>query len=218
MPRDVGRCSDRSFSSNSRRRAAEEDENVIEDSQAKLYVACQRGEFAIARRCVKYGADPDRPNEHGFTPLFLACENGHFDVALFLVRDCGADVDEGASASGRTPLHEACYGGHLELCKMLLAFGAMLIEDEDGDTPLQDAESEGHAEIVELIMEHKARAAAARQELPDGWEEVFDPESGQYFYFHEASEATQWERPVAERPATTPASPERPDSTGFLGV
>ena len=142
-------------------------------------------------------------------------------MALFLVRDCGADVDEGASASGRTPLHEACYGGHLELCKMLPAFGAMLIEDEDGDTPLQDAESEGHAEIVELIMEHKARAAAARQELPDGWEEVFDPESGQYFYFHEASEATQWERPVAappERPATSASSPERPDSTGFLGV
>ena len=70
-------------------------------------------------------------------------------------------------------------------------------------------------------MEHKARAAAARQELPDGWEEVFDPESGQYFYFHEASEATQWERPVAappERPATSASSPERPDSTGFLGV
>ena len=61
-------------------------------------------------------------------------------------------------------------------------------------------------------------APVAPAVLPDGWEEVFDPESGQYFYFHEASEATQWERPVVERPATSASSPERPDSTGFLGV
>ena len=154
--------------------------------------------------------------------LHEACEHGSMRVVKFLVEH-GCDVNA-RDAQQWTPLHYAAAfdeGPADDLVNFLLSHGAdATLEDEDGDTPLQDAESEGHAEIVELIMEHKARAAAARQELPDGWEEVFDPESGQYFYFHEASEATQWERPVAvaspERPVTSAS--ERPDSTGFLGV
>jgi len=188
-------------SRNSRRGGDEQDETV--DSQAKLYIGCQTGNFAMARKALKYGADVYEPNEHGFTALFLACENGHFDLARLML-DRGADVDEGASASGRTPLHEACYAGHIELVKLLLAHNAMLVEDEDGDTPLMDAESEGHADIVALLMERKAKAG--RDKLPDGWEELFDPESGQPFYHHEASSTTQWERP------------DRPESSGAPGV
>ena len=38
------------------------------------------------------GAEPDRPNNDGCTPLLFACERGHVGVAQWLVREGGAKV------------------------------------------------------------------------------------------------------------------------------
>lgn len=37
---------------------------------------------------------------HGATPLVMACRNGHYDVAEYLIEKCGADVEQ--PGSGKT--------------------------------------------------------------------------------------------------------------------
>jgi len=34
---------------------------------------------------------------HGATPLVMACRNGHYDVAEYLIEKCGADVEQPGS-------------------------------------------------------------------------------------------------------------------------
>lgn len=39
---------------------------------------------------------------HGATPLVMACRNGHYDVAEYLIEKCGADVEQ--PGSGQTAI------------------------------------------------------------------------------------------------------------------
>lgn len=38
---------------------------------------------------------------HGATPLVMACRNGHYDVAEYLIEKCGADVEQPGSGKTR---------------------------------------------------------------------------------------------------------------------
>jgi len=40
---------------------------------------------------------------HGATPLVMACRNGHYDVAEYLIEKCGADVEQ--PGSGEKPFY-----------------------------------------------------------------------------------------------------------------
>lgn len=40
---------------------------------------------------------------HGATPLVMACRNGHYDVAEYLIEKCGADVEQ--PGSGKNQIH-----------------------------------------------------------------------------------------------------------------
>ena len=50
-------------------------------------------------------------------------------------------------------------------------------------------------EEAEEAAEAVRQLNAGRVELPGGWVEMVDPESGQPYYFREVAGATQWERP-----------------------
>ena len=54
------------------------------------------------------GAEVDRADEDGVTPLHATCGNGHIDAARLLLEN-GAEVDR-ATEDGETPLHVACDG------------------------------------------------------------------------------------------------------------
>lgn len=36
---------------------------------------------------------------HGATPLVMACRNGHYDVAEYLIEKCGADIEQPGSGN-----------------------------------------------------------------------------------------------------------------------
>lgn len=38
---------------------------------------------------------------YGATPLVMACKNGHYDVAEYLIEKCGADVEQPGSGKNK---------------------------------------------------------------------------------------------------------------------
>lgn len=70
----------------------------------------------------------------GWTPLHEACNHGHYNVAMILVR-AGANVNA-KGLENNTPLHDAAIVGQLKLVKMLLERGAdPCFKNSKGKTP-----------------------------------------------------------------------------------
>jgi uncharacterized protein len=105
-----------------------------------LLLAARQGSLAAVRALVYAGADIDKPQMDGITPLIMAIFNGHYDVAAALL---DMDADPGlADNANRTPLFTATDMHTLEwlfsrptprpsgqldsvdLVKLLLAYGS----------------------------------------------------------------------------------------------
>ena len=105
------------------------------DLFVELFIACGEGQVDAARLLLDKGADVNRADYHGSTPLHLACAAGHLDVARLLLEK-GAEVDR-ATESGYTPLYAACTHGRVGVARLLLDKGADVNKaDKDGTTPL----------------------------------------------------------------------------------
>jgi ankyrin repeat protein len=74
----------------------------------------------VARLLLERGADPDRANQWGLTPLGAASEGGHTEVARALLA-AGADVNR--PSRGATPLDLASECAGAELVGLLLDAG-----------------------------------------------------------------------------------------------
>lgn len=118
-----------------------------------LFSAAWRGNVEAAR-----GASPNvnLNDPVGRTPLGIAAERGHADVALFLIEN-GAEVNI-VDANGNTPLifiiHKT---GDLALIKRLLEKGAAVnAQNRTGETALMYAAWRGYLEIVQLLLVHHA--------------------------------------------------------------
>ena len=99
-------------------------------------------------------------NDLGETPLYVAAENGCFDIVnLFLHQGKGVDVKI-ATCGGRTALHAAAAGGHTAIAELLLEAGAdvatVTMVDGEAVTPLVEAAGEGHLDTVRLLMKFGA--------------------------------------------------------------
>ncbi|XP_014475910.1 PREDICTED: protein fem-1 homolog CG6966 isoform X1 [Dinoponera quadriceps] len=101
---------------------------------------------------------------HGATPLVMACRNGHYDVAEYLIEKCGADVEQpgsvvfdGETIEGAPPLWCAAAAGHLALVKLLVKRGAKVNSiTKTNSTPLRAACFDGHYDIVKFLVQHGA--------------------------------------------------------------
>jgi len=107
----------------------------------------------VEEECV----DVDTKNEHNKTALYYACENGHAEVAQYL-------LDNGASVSlGEKPLVAAVTGKHVTLVQLLLTHGAHPDALEESvkyssrqKLPLHIAADDCNTELVELLLKHGA--------------------------------------------------------------
>jgi hypothetical protein len=77
---------------------------------------------SFARRLLDAGARIEARDQHGLTPLHLACFHGHAEVVRVLI-DRGADVNA-LGPDGRSPWHLAQAGHHAEIAALLAARGA----------------------------------------------------------------------------------------------
>jgi ankyrin repeat protein len=109
---------------------------------------------------VEAGADKDKANVDGNTPLLIACLKGHIQAVRLLV-EAGADKDKSLT-DGSTPLYTACQNGHIEVVRLLVEAGADKEQPlTNGCTPLYTACFNGHIQVVQLLVE-----AGANKEQP----------------------------------------------------
>src|ERR1019366_421430 len=113
---------------------------------AALGKAAREGDLARLKSLLDSGADPNRRDGNGNSPLLEALAAGQAAAARALVA-AGANPNL-ASSGGRTPLIAAAIGGRVEIARLLIAAGADLnIAERGAGAPLEAAEREGDTEI-----------------------------------------------------------------------
>ena len=127
---------------------------------SSLHAASRFGKVAAARRALDGGAQVDRPNKGGATPLLLASQNGRTEVARLLL-DRGADVNKRSgpfgATDGTTALHVACEKGRIGVATLCLDRGADIhLGDRYGATPLHLACFAGRVDLVLLCLDRGA--------------------------------------------------------------
>ena len=86
------------------------------------------------------------------TPLHIAVENGHLNVAELLL-NAGANISAKDNLS-QTPLHDACLTNNLGIAKLLVDAGADLsVKGNSSQTPLQLACWKENLGIIKLLVD-----------------------------------------------------------------
>jgi hypothetical protein len=133
--------------------------------EGSLHEAAFNGKLEKAKSLIK--ANPDLVNSQASyasqTPLHLAAEYGHKDVAELLLAN-KADVEAKASG-GWTPLLNAVFGGHKDLVELLVANKADVnVKEDAGRTPLHVAAENGYTEIAAFLLASKADVNAKNRD------------------------------------------------------
>jgi ankyrin repeat protein len=105
--------------------------SVSEEGATLLHRAVEARNPSFVRRLLEAGADPDRPDRAGATPLLVACR-GDLPVEAKLLLDYGAKPN--GSNHGWTALRYAAKDRNGQIIRILLAGGArMSIQDDAVD-------------------------------------------------------------------------------------
>ena len=139
--------------------ALEELEKWAAEESGDMFKAAKAGNLWAMRHFVRGGRINEK-NEDGWTPLYIAAENGHKEVAQLLL-DNSANVNAPKN-TGWTPLYIAAENGHEEVAQLLLDNSANVnAATNTGWTPLYSAAHYGHQEVVQLLLKNHADVNAA---------------------------------------------------------
>jgi ankyrin repeat protein len=122
--------------------------------QKALVLACQDGNIEIATYLIKKGADVDKKDSTGKSPLFVAAENGHTGIVLLLIEK-GADIIF-RDPDGKTPFYIATQRGHIDVMSLLLEKGAdatSRAKNHYNFTPLNCATYENNFTTTKWLVE-----------------------------------------------------------------
>ncbi|MGE8279146.1 MAG: ankyrin repeat domain-containing protein [Stenotrophomonas sp.] len=136
------------------RDAAAEIDALNNDGHSPLAVACQAGNWRLAKFLLERGAKVE-PSE-GVPVLVQAAATDDDDpagVQLLLKHKARLDARD---RQRRSALHEAALAGHVDIVETLLNAGANIEpRDAAGRTPWLDAAAQGHAGVLERLLAHQ---------------------------------------------------------------
>ena len=124
-----------------------------------LHWATYRDDAEMAARLIAAGADVNRANRYGATPLSLACVTANPAIVEQLL-EFGAYPN--LPAAGEPPLLTCARTGRVETIELLLSHGANpnITDGWKGQTALMWATAEDHVAVVETLVAHGAHANA----------------------------------------------------------
>ncbi|XP_022723360.1 potassium channel SKOR-like isoform X2 [Durio zibethinus] len=132
------------------------------ESDISFHIGKQEAELALRVNCAAYhgdlyqlksliraGADPNKTDYDGRSPLHLAASKGHDDITSFLLQH-GVDINL-KDKFGNTPLLEAIKNGHDHLAALLVKEGASLNIDDAGSF-LCMAVAKGDSDFLKRVL------------------------------------------------------------------
>lgn len=136
------------------RDASAEIDALNHDGHSPLALACQAGNWRLAKFLLERGAQPEP--ENGIPVLVSAAATEEDDpagVQLLLKHKARLDARD---RQRRSALHEAAAAGHVDIVETLLNAGAN-VEPRDalGRTPWLDAAAHGRVAVLERLLAHK---------------------------------------------------------------
>lgn len=138
-------------------RKADVDACVFQEKQTPLMGACQKGDWALASALLKSGANVNRVNARGQTPLLIATTNdvdGARLVPLLLCYGANTNYNRDQVMWQETPLMVASRNGNCATARLLLKSGAYVNDrDKNGRTAIHHAVG---SDMVLLLVKHGA--------------------------------------------------------------
>ncbi|XP_065840990.1 serine/threonine-protein phosphatase 6 regulatory ankyrin repeat subunit B-like isoform X2 [Oscarella lobularis] len=117
-----------------------------------LMAACARGDESLVRSIVSKGFDVNARDEDKRTALYYATTYGRLQIAAYLIRVGGADVNERLKW-GKTILMAACARGDESLVRLIVSKGCDVnARDEYKETALYYAVAMGHGIIAKYLI------------------------------------------------------------------
>ncbi|KAL7614773.1 hypothetical protein Lser_V15G06872 [Lactuca serriola] len=107
------------------------------------------GDLSHLKSLIRAGADPNRKDYDGRTPLHLAASKGHENITLFLIQQ-GVEVNV-FDNFGNTPLFEAIKNGHDKIASLLVKHGASF-KIEDAGSFLCSSVSRGDIDFIRRVL------------------------------------------------------------------
>lgn len=116
------------------------------------------------KEMIAAGADINKKDFNGYTPLMTACHYNHIEIAKILI-SADADLNVQENSYGYTPLILVCQYKYHDLAKYLISKGADInIKGKEGATALIAAASNSR-ELVELLL---SKGADINARMTDG--------------------------------------------------
>ena len=142
------------------------------------------GRISVLKYLIEHGASVNATEENGNSPIIVACNNKHFEIAQILVH-AGADVNFTNNEKsalyiasscneinfvqlllesniniekfGGYALLEACNKNYIEISRLLVQYGSNVnYLDLFNSTPLHLACANNNLELIKLLMDHGA--------------------------------------------------------------
>ena len=120
-----------------------------------LYEAVRYNQADVVQVLIDAGADIQKKNSQGHTPLILACNKGYLDIVKMLVQ-AGADLRV-TDRIGDTCLITALRWEHTETVRYLVVLAQVDVDQVSGDrtcnTPLHKAVGRNRADMVQVLID-----------------------------------------------------------------
>ncbi|XP_010525078.1 PREDICTED: potassium channel SKOR-like [Tarenaya hassleriana] len=117
----------------------------------KVNSAAYYGDLYQLKSLIRAGADPNKTDYDGRSPLHLAASRGYEDVTLYLIQE-GVDVNF-KDKLGNTPLLEAIKNGNDRVACLLVKEGASL-DIENAGTFLCTVVAKGDSDFLRRLLEN----------------------------------------------------------------